>query len=47
VRELLERVEPSLIRGKSESLGVAVELDSGDFVLLGVFGLSGSTQRAS
>lgn len=35
VRELLARVEPSLILGKSESLGVAVGFDSGDFVLLG------------
>lgn len=35
VRELLARVEPSLILGESGSLGVAVGFDSGDFVLLG------------
>jgi hypothetical protein len=35
VRELLLRVEPSLILGKSDSLGIAVGFDSGDFVLLG------------
>ena len=35
VRELLRLVEPSLLLGRSESLGVAVGFDSGDFVLLG------------
>lgn len=35
VRELLGHVEPSLLLGRSESLGVAVGFDSGDFVLLG------------
>jgi hypothetical protein len=35
VRELLARVETSLILGKSHSLGIAVGFDSGDFVLLG------------
>ena len=35
VRELLGQVEPSLLLGRSESLGVAVGFDSGDFVLVG------------
>jgi hypothetical protein len=35
VRELLGQVEPSLVLGKSESIGVAVGFDDGDFVLLG------------
>jgi hypothetical protein len=35
VRELLERLEPSLVLGRSDSLGIAVGFDSGDFVLLG------------
>ncbi len=35
VRELLGQVEPSLVLGRSDSLGVAVGFDSGDFVLLG------------
>jgi hypothetical protein len=35
VRELLARVELSLILGRSVSLGIAVGFDSGDFVLLG------------
>ena len=37
VRELLAQVEPSLILGMSDSLGVAVGFDDGDFVLLGEF----------
>jgi hypothetical protein len=41
VRELLGRLEPSLILGSSDSLGIAVGFDSGDFVLLGEFGPSG------
>lgn len=35
VRELLSQVEPSLILGRSNSFGVAVGFDSGDFVLVG------------
>jgi hypothetical protein len=35
VRELLGQVEPSLILGRSASIGVAVGFDSGDFVLAG------------
>jgi HEAT repeat protein len=35
VRELLGQVEPPLLLGRAESLGVAVGFDSGDFVLLG------------
>lgn len=35
VRELLTRLDPTLFLGESESLGVAVGFDSGDFVLLG------------
>jgi hypothetical protein len=35
VRELLGQVEPSLVLGRSDSLGVAVGFDSGDFVLIG------------
>ncbi len=46
VRELLEQVEPSLILGESDSLGVAVGFDSGDFVLLGEFGPAGFARRA-
>lgn len=41
IREVLERVEPSLVLGKSDSLGVAVGFDSGDFVLLGELTHSG------
>lgn len=36
VRELLTQLDAALILGKSESLGVAVGFDSGDFVLLGM-----------
>jgi len=35
VRELLGRIEPSKLLGRSDSLGVAVGFDSGDFVLVG------------
>jgi hypothetical protein len=35
VRELLEQIEPSLVLGRSDSLGIAVGFDSGDFVLVG------------
>jgi hypothetical protein len=35
VRELLLSVEPSLMLGKSNSVGIAVGFDSGDFILLG------------
>ena len=35
VRELLRSIDPSLILGKSPSLGVAVGFDSGDFVIVG------------
>jgi hypothetical protein len=35
VRDLLVQVEPSLVLGRSESVGVAVGFDSGDFVLVG------------
>ena len=35
VRDLLELLDSSLILGGSDSLGVAVGFDSGDFVLLG------------
>jgi HEAT repeat protein len=35
VRELLGQVEPPLLLGRGESLGVAVGFGSGDFVLLG------------
>jgi hypothetical protein len=41
VRELLGQVEPSLVLGRSDSLGVAVGFDSGDFVLVGRLGLDG------
>ena len=41
VRELIGQIEPSLLLGKSDSLGVAVGLDSGDFVLLGELTKSG------
>ena len=41
VRELLGWIEPALVLGNSDSLGVAVGFDSGDFVLLGEFGPSG------
>jgi hypothetical protein len=35
VRELLGQIEPLLLLGRADSLGVAVGFDSGDFVLLG------------
>jgi hypothetical protein len=35
VRDALTRVEPSLILGASDSLGVVVGFDSGDWVLVG------------
>jgi hypothetical protein len=35
VLQLLEQIEPSLVLGRSYSLGVAVGFDSGDFVLVG------------
>ncbi|MDX2200499.1 MAG: hypothetical protein SF069_16210 [Phycisphaerae bacterium] len=35
VRALLAQVEPSLLLGRSQSLGVAVGFNDGDFVLLG------------
>jgi hypothetical protein len=35
VRELLSRIDPALVLGRSDSLGVAVGFDSGDFVLVG------------
>ena len=35
VREVLASVESSLILGESDSLGIAVGFDSGDFILLG------------
>lgn len=41
VRELLSQVEPSLVLGQAESLGVAVGFDSGDFVLLGQLVMDG------
>jgi hypothetical protein len=41
VRELLGQVEPSLVLGGSDSLGVAVGFDSGDFVLVGRLVLDG------
>ncbi len=41
VRELLTLVEPALILGESDSLGIAVGFDSGDFVLLGELSKSG------
>jgi hypothetical protein len=41
VRELLGRIEPTLVLGASNKLGVAVGFDSGDFVLLGELGPSG------
>lgn len=43
VRELLAQVEPSLLLGPSESIGVAVGFDSGDFVLLGTLTSDGLT----
>lgn len=49
VRETLTLVEPSLILGKSDALGIAVGFDSGDFVLLGEFtkdGLSPTEKTA-
>lgn len=41
VREVLEQVEPSLVLCRSDSVGVAVGFDSGDFVLLGELTRSG------
>ena len=41
VRHLLACVEPTLILGKSKSIGIAVGFDSGDFVLLGEFSRHG------
>ena len=41
VRALLEQTDPALVLGRSESLGVAVGFDSGDFVLLGQMSASG------
>lgn len=41
VREVLRQVEPSLVLGRSDSLGVAVGFDSGDFVQLGELTCSG------
>ena len=41
VRELIGQIEPSLVLGRSDSLGVAVGFDSGDFVLLGELTASG------
>jgi hypothetical protein len=35
VREVLAKIERSLILGESDSLGIAVGFDSGDFILLG------------
>lgn len=35
VRNLLERIDPALLPGKADSLGVAVGFDSGDFILVG------------
>jgi hypothetical protein len=45
VRDLLGKVEPSLFLGESDSVGVAVGFDSGDFVLLGKLGPSGLSRR--
>jgi hypothetical protein len=41
IRDLLQQVEPSLILGKSEVLGVVVGFDDGDSMLVGEFGPSG------
>ena len=41
VRELLGQVAPSLLLGRSDSLGVAVGFDSGDFVVVGRLVLDG------
>jgi hypothetical protein len=41
VRELLSQIDPALVLGNSDSLGVAVGFDSGDFVLIGEFKSSG------
>jgi len=41
VRHVLTMVEPSLILGTADSLGVAVGFDSGDFILLGELGPQG------
>lgn len=41
IRDVLSMIRPSLILGESESVGVAVGFDSGDFILLGQFGASG------
>jgi hypothetical protein len=46
VRALLEQTDPMLVLGASDSLGVAVGFDGGDFVLLGEFGPSGFVNRA-
>ena len=35
VRELLGMIDPKLLLGKSDELGIAVGFDSGDFILLG------------
>jgi hypothetical protein len=41
VRELLGLIEPSLVLGRSHTLGVAVGFDSGDFLLIGELTNSG------
>jgi hypothetical protein len=43
VFELLNRIEPELLLGSSESLGIAVGFDSGDFLLLGELSAGGVT----
>ena len=46
VWELLEQASPSLVLGGSDSIGVAVGFDSGDFVLLGELTINGLTPFA-
>lgn len=41
VRDILSRLDPKLLLGKSNSMGIAVGFDSGDFVLLGKFTANG------
>ncbi len=45
VRELLRRIDPEPILGRSESIGVVVGFDSGDFVPLGDYGKAGWAAR--
>ncbi len=41
VRDTLRQLEPAIILGRSESLGIAIGFDEGDFVLLGTLTKAG------